>query len=295
MRTHHNVSRWFSHACPDDTAGHPGRQHECVAGRVYAYGAVEIQLLGGLVFRQGERLVDRFRTRKGGEMLAALALYLHRALTREELLALLWPEDDPELGRNRLRVELAALKRQFQDQGQAGPTLIEAHRLQVRLKPEAFATDVAEFEQGLAQAGKATERTEQIALLAQAVEFYHGDLLPGYDAEWIVAERERLAALHQEALRKLIRRLAQERRFRSSHRLCPARLAVRSLERRGAFRPDPALRCSRAALGGDPPVRNTGADSARTVRRQADGGGERVHSAGARTPGAWRRSARRSR
>ena len=172
-----------------------------------------IQMLGGLAARQGEQTVDRFRTRKGGEMLAALALHPNRALTREELLTLLWPEEEPEVGRNRLRVELAALKRQFQDQGQATPSLIEAYRLQMRLNPEAFVTDVVEFEQRLAQAAKATERTEQIALLTQAVDLYRGDLLPAYDTEWIVGERARFAALHQEALRRLIRRLAHERDF----------------------------------------------------------------------------------
>ena len=63
----------------------------------------KIQLLGGLVAQQGERTIDRFRTRKGGEMLAALALHLIRALPREELLALLWPDEEPEAGRNRLQ------------------------------------------------------------------------------------------------------------------------------------------------------------------------------------------------
>ena len=173
----------------------------------------KIQMMGGLAARQGERTVDRFRTRKGGEMLAALALHPHRVLLREELLLRLWPEDEPEAARNRLRVELTALRRQFQAPGQTPTPLIEADRLTVRLHPEAFTTDTAEFEQALALASRAAERTEQIARLAQAVDLYPGDLLPEYDAVWIVAERERLAGLHQEALRRLIRRLAHERDF----------------------------------------------------------------------------------
>jgi len=173
----------------------------------------KIQMLGSLVARLGEQTIDRFRTRKGGEMLAALALNRSRALTREEMLALLWPEEEAEVGRNRLRVELAALRRQFQVPGQAEVPLFEAFRLTVRLHPDAFTTDVMEFEQRLAQAAKATERAEQISLLTYAIDLYCGELLPAYDAEWIAAERERFAALHQEALRRLIRRLAQERDF----------------------------------------------------------------------------------
>jgi len=171
----------------------------------------KIQLLGGLAARQGGQTIDRFRTRKGGEMLAALALHPSRSVPREELLALLWPEEEPEAGRNRLRVELAALRRQFQAPGQTPVPLIAADRLTVRLHPDVFTTDAAEFEQDLARAGKTSERAEQIVLLAQAVDLYRGDLLPEYDSGWIVAERERFAALHQEALRRLIRRLAQER------------------------------------------------------------------------------------
>ena len=173
----------------------------------------EIQMLGGLVARQGERTVDRFRTRKGAEMLAALALQPNGRLSREELLDRLWPDDEAESSRNRLRVELAALRRQFQMEGESSFSLIEADRLTIRLIPRAFRTDTAEFEQGLTQAARAEERTEQIRRLVQAVEIYRGDLLPEYDAVWIVAERERFATLHQEALRRLIRRLAQERDF----------------------------------------------------------------------------------
>ena len=134
-------------------------------------------------------------------------------MPREALLQLLWPDEEPEAGRNRLRVELTALRRQFQVPGQALTPLIEADRLTVRLHPEAFTTDTAEFERRLAQAGRAPERAEQIALLAHAVEIYQGDLLPNADFGWILAERERLVTLHQEALRQLIRRLAQERDF----------------------------------------------------------------------------------
>ena len=173
----------------------------------------KIQMLGGLAARQGERIVDRFRTRKGGEMLAALALHPGRALSREELLQWLWPDEEPEAARNRLRVELAALQRQLQAPGQTPVPLIEAGRLTLRLRSEAFHTDTAEFEWDLDEAARAAERTAQIPLLAQAVERYRGELLPEYDAFWIVAERERFAALHQEALRRLIRRLAQERDF----------------------------------------------------------------------------------
>jgi len=173
----------------------------------------KIHMLGGLAAQQGAQTIDRFRTRKGGELLVALALHLNHGISREELLALLWPDEEGETGRNRLRVELAALRRQFQTPKQASIQMIEAYRLGIRLHPEAFTTDVAEFEQRLSQAAQAGERPEQTALWRQAVELYRGDLLPAYDTEWIVTERMRLAALHQETLRRLIRRLAQERDF----------------------------------------------------------------------------------
>jgi len=120
----------------------------------------KIRMLGGLNARLGVQTIDRFRTRKGGELLGALALHLNRGITREELLGLLWPEEEEETGRNRLRVELSALRRQFQTPKQASMQMTEAYRLGIRLHPEAF-TNRCRRVRTVSRPGGAGSRTPQ--------------------------------------------------------------------------------------------------------------------------------------
>ncbi|HLV79820.1 MAG TPA: hypothetical protein VKT32_06035, partial [Chthonomonadaceae bacterium] len=65
-----------------------------------------IELLGGLQARQLERQLTHFETRKTAALLAYLALFPQRAHTREELAERLWPQEEPEAIRNRLKQAL---------------------------------------------------------------------------------------------------------------------------------------------------------------------------------------------
>ena len=62
-----------------------------------------IELLGRLRARYGSGEIARFPRPKAGELLAYLAYYPRRSHSREALIEVLWPEIDPELGRNALR------------------------------------------------------------------------------------------------------------------------------------------------------------------------------------------------
>jgi len=58
--------------------------------------------------------------------------------------------------------------------------------------------------EALQAAARARGEREQEEWLAQAVQCYRGELLPGYFEEWILPERQRLAEMHQQALARLI-------------------------------------------------------------------------------------------
>jgi len=171
-----------------------------------------IQLLGELRARMGDHRITRFPTQKTGALLAYLAYYVRRH-SRETLGTLLWPDDDPGAVRNRLRVALASLRRQLEPPGVPTGCVLLADRADVRLNPDAVTTDVATFEACLAESGRCPGDAERIALLTKAAELYTGDLLPGYYEEWILTERERLAAEFLTALRRLVRCLAHVRDF----------------------------------------------------------------------------------
>lgn len=165
--------------------------------------AWRLSLLGGLKAEQGDLLVARFHTRKTAVMLAYLAFFVQRAHPRDELIEMLWPETDPDQGRNRLRVALNALRKQLEPPGPGGGILLDADRNGVRLRPGAFVTDVADFERALRAGAEQGDGSQKRALLSEATALYRGDLLQGFDEEWILPERERLAESYRGALRAL--------------------------------------------------------------------------------------------
>lgn len=169
-----------------------------------------IELLGGMRVvgeRADEaadaRVITRFETRKTGALLAYLAFYSRRAHAREHLIDMLWPEDALEAGRNKLRLALAALRRQLEPPGTAAGLVLITDRSFVQLSPRAVTTDVARFEEALRAAEGAASAADERQWLSEAVHRYPGDLLPCRDEPWVFPERQRLADAFHGALRGL--------------------------------------------------------------------------------------------
>ena len=103
---------------------------------------MRIEIFGGLRVIHGENIIDRFRTRKAASLLARLALFPHRAHSREELIDLLWPEMDPEAGRVNLRQTLYSLRHALDCKGES---VFESDKSSIRLRADSVVTDVADF------------------------------------------------------------------------------------------------------------------------------------------------------
>ncbi len=121
-------------------------------------------------------------------LLARLALEPERRHAREELIELLWPGVELDVGRNRLRQVLSTLRRLLEPPGLPPNSVLSADRQTVGLTADAVSCDVGEFEQLVRQGA-----------FAQALDRYRGDLLPGFLDEWVEDERMRLDALHARA------------------------------------------------------------------------------------------------
>jgi predicted ATPase len=141
-----------------------------------------VQLLGGLRAARDEHVLAQFPSRAVAMLLARLALYPRRSHPREELIELLWPGVEPAVGRNRLRQVLSTLRRLLEPPG-TSPVLV-ADRKSIGALPGSVASDVYDFERLLRDGNG-----------AQALGCYRGDLLPGYDDEWVEDERLRLRSL----------------------------------------------------------------------------------------------------
>jgi predicted ATPase/DNA-binding SARP family transcriptional activator len=170
-----------------------------------------IELFGSLQMRQGSQIIARFQTYKTGALLAFLAFYRNTAHSRESLAELLWPDADPESARNSLRVALASLRRQLEPTSVPVGAVLIADRVNVRLNPDAFTTDVLEFETLLARERQAEDPADAERQLMRAVECYRGPLLANHYEDWITSERERLSDAYLGALRRLTKRLVEIR------------------------------------------------------------------------------------
>ena len=124
--------------------------------------------------------------------LALLAVAGSRGLTRDKLLAYLWPESTPENARHALEQLLYSLRRQ-------APKELVIGGDPLRLNPDVVVTDVGEFERKLAAGDREA-----------AVVLYRGPFLDGFfltDApefeEWAEAERTRLGREYARGLYEL--------------------------------------------------------------------------------------------
>lgn len=161
---------------------------------------LRLEMFGGLTLTSGEE--ERPQPRRRLALLARLATAGARGVSRDELLALFWPERDSESARHSLDQLLYEARRALG----ASPTLGTAS---LRLDPEIIACDVAEW-------SAAIERDElEAAASVYSGPFLHGFYLSGspeFD-QWVEATRAQFAAEHRRVLETLATRAAAERHF----------------------------------------------------------------------------------
>jgi len=165
---------------------------------------VELRTFGGLSLQaNGAACIGAAAQRKTLALLALLAQH-PRGLSRDKLIAYLWPETDAEHGRSLLRQACYALRRDLnEDKLLLGST-------ELRLNPAVLTSDVQAFDDAL-------QRGE----LARAVDGYRGPFLDGFYLSeapeferWVDAERAQLAKQFSDALATL----AKEAAARGDHR-----------------------------------------------------------------------------
>jgi len=148
-----------------------------------------LRTFGGLSLeRDGVPVDEIVPQRKALVLLATLAV--HGSLGRERLMALLWPESEPERARGSLKQAVHTLRRQLSE-----PELVLG-TAELRLNPDRIECDVALFEQAL-------DRGDAEGALA----LYRGDFLEGVHLDrtpdferWVDGWRDTFALRHREAL-----------------------------------------------------------------------------------------------
>jgi ATP/maltotriose-dependent transcriptional regulator MalT/DNA-binding SARP family transcriptional activator len=154
-----------------------------------------------------------FQSKKARDLLKILVSRRGRAVPREQLTDLLWPDEDPARVGGRLSVLLSGLRTVLRAAGQAsddGPLVTDRHV--VRLDSDRVGLDVEDFF-ATASAGLAAYQQGQpdaAALLAAAEEQYAGDFLEEDPYEkWAEQPREEARATRLAILRALADLAAQ--------------------------------------------------------------------------------------
>jgi DNA-binding SARP family transcriptional activator len=158
---------------------------------------VRLATLGGVVLLDAAGSGVSMQRRRLA-LLSLLSVAHERGLTRDRLLALLWPESDESRARHSLEQLFYLVRRQVGEAVFVGSDPI-------RLNPLAITSDVLEFEQAVA-----AERDEE------AVALYAGPFLDGFHLgagsefeDWADGERSRLARTYAEALQRLATRASE--------------------------------------------------------------------------------------
>jgi predicted ATPase/DNA-binding SARP family transcriptional activator/Tfp pilus assembly protein PilF len=162
-----------------------------------------IELFGHLRVTAGQVVHTRFYSQKAVSLLARLAYFSGRSLSREEACEFLWPESDSKAGRVNMRTVLSSLRRQLEPPGIPAGSVVIADYTHLRLNPTTFTTDVEQFAAALTAIERATNDDDRDHACAAAYRLYRGELLPGLYDDWVIQER----LYREQQFHGLIRRL----------------------------------------------------------------------------------------
>lgn len=157
-------------------------------------GTAYIRMLGGycITFPGGVIEIPR---QLPGILFALLALYPDRVWTREEIIAQIWPDTEPEAARAGLRQALYRLRHLLGDTPCRDALRISP--LVIQLDASRASIDTLEFQRRLLEATEEPDTDARLRALAAAIALYHGDLLPGFSGALVSAERQQLKSRYQ--------------------------------------------------------------------------------------------------
>lgn len=187
-------------------APEPAIEHGAVRASVAVLGTFEVRTVDGTT--------ARWTSRKARSLLKILVARRGAPIAREELMNLLWPDEDPAGLANRMAVAVSTVRGAL-DPHRALPVdaLVRADGGSLRLMTDRVDVDADVFLQlgAAALAAHNGNRPEAQALLHEAVYAHHGEALPDepYEA-WAEALRSAATATYGALLRAIASRAADD-------------------------------------------------------------------------------------
>jgi DNA-binding SARP family transcriptional activator len=156
----------------------------------------ELITLGGFAFDVNGVPTPGPATRKARALMAFLVMHRDTDTARDRLLEIFWPDADPNHARDSLNTALWSIRRCIRRSGMQADECIVASKSTVRWTA-ATSVDAQRFAELAARDDDSASR--------EALHLYRGDFLEGDYDNWAVTERERLAALYEGILARVVR------------------------------------------------------------------------------------------
>jgi LuxR family maltose regulon positive regulatory protein len=158
---------------------------------------LRIQSLGGFEIARGEAPIraDDWKGHTARRLLVRLLVAEGRAVARERLREDLWPDAEPEAGRNNLRVAASRLNDVLDPDRPAGaaPHFVVAEGETLALRRDAIETwDVTRLRMLLAAAGE-EDAGDAFAAMREAIALYAGPFAPEIEDAWVAPLRREIA------------------------------------------------------------------------------------------------------
>ena len=168
---------------------------------------LRLSTFGGITLWEGDaRHQGAASQRRRLALLALLAASGRRPLSRDRIVAYLWPEADSERARHALGQSLHAIQRAL------NTTELFLGTAAIQLNPAVISTDVTEFEEAIASGQNARAVT---VYAGPFLDGFHVDEVPDFE-QWASAERARHARSFAEALLTLAREAAARRDYQGA-------------------------------------------------------------------------------
>jgi ATP/maltotriose-dependent transcriptional regulator MalT/DNA-binding SARP family transcriptional activator len=216
--------------------------------------ALRVRSLGGFEVRRGDDPVraDEWKGQTARRLFARLLVADGRPLARERVREDLWPDAEPEAGRNNLRVAITRLNDALDPARPAGaaPHFVVAEGDTLQLRADAVPDwDAARFRALLAESDSAEASRDDVRAFASAREalaLYGGPLFPELDDAWLLPLRRELADRFARAAHAIGQKLVRRGRLDEAAALAERLLAEDRADERGF-----ALRMRVALARGD--------------------------------------------
>ena len=176
----------------------------------------KVHLFGQFRICGDEQSLSGSEGSKTQELLCYLLIHRRASYQRDHLAGMFWGECSTAQSRKYLRQALWRLHAVYDAElHQNCPRLLQVSSESVMINPAIdLWTDVADFEQAYVCLQKSgAPDAECFEKMRQAVDLYCGDLLEGWDQDWVLFERVRLQNIYLVMLDKLIGYCESRRRY----------------------------------------------------------------------------------